>query len=224
MMKEHSFIKWASFLVRLPKNCSLAEDSIVHLKLVTVVMVFTSLGEQPGFPTVPEFCLKVVQAEIARSLQSTETKLLLSPLPALSCSRDGAVISGHGKCFPKKQLSVLHADIHLRMGLFFSRIWTCLPLSAHWQGTSLCSQLYQAFLSKPCWKADPPGTTVNSCPQLHALGWCPGEITSGTPRCSVGCACFSARKIWFICNLRKFDLEVIKTHQMYTFTLFTVAL
>lgn len=62
--------------MRLPKNCSLAEDSIVHLKLVTVGMVFTSLGEHPGFPTVPKFCLKVVQAEIARSLQSMETQLL----------------------------------------------------------------------------------------------------------------------------------------------------
>lgn len=118
---------------------------------------------------------------------------------------------GMASVSPKKQLSVLHADIHLRMGLFFSRTWTCLPLSARWQGTSLCSQSHQAFLSRPCWKADPPGTTVNSCPQIHALGWCPGEITSGTPRCSVGCVCFSARKLWFSCNLRKFDLEVIKT-------------
>lgn len=195
------------------KPCSLAQGSTVHLRSVKVVTVLTSLGEHPGLPSVPELCLGAVQAEIARSPRSMGTKRLLNPLPALSCSWERSYLWAW-QAFPQKTSSVSFMQTYVCAWVFSSPGYK--PVCGR-QGMSLCSQSPEAFLSKPCGEADPPGTTLNSCPQLRALGWCPGETTSGTPRSSIGYVCFSARKIGFICNLRKFAVEVIKTHQIYTF-------
>lgn len=90
-------------------------------------------------------------------------------------------------------------------------------------GTKLVVTITPAFLSQPHGKAAPASTTLN-CPQLCSLGWCPGDISSRTSRSSLGCVCFSARKILFICNLRISDLEVVKTYQIYFFTVWILHL
>lgn len=114
------------------------------------VMVFTGLGAHPGdFPLSPPRVLSQDCAERDCQKPAEHGNYIPSESPAsLVLGLRWSSYLWLWKCFPNKQLSMLYADISLQMGLFFSRIWMCLPPSAGWQGMSSCSQSYRAFLRK----------------------------------------------------------------------------
>lgn len=223
-------MKWVSFLERLLENCKLVRNSTALLKLMEALMGFTSSGQWPGFPKSPcsatrqerqsmnpicPFQFRICYDSMRSVCSFAFFFFLCNPFkPNTSlfpCGSDSAVSVGTANISPKAAACLLQRHTSAQ-GPFPLQDINVLATVSSWQGACLRCRSHQARLSKPCWKVPCSVAVLSYTLQGVTLE---RRLLGHT---HLPAALFSARKTQFNCSFRKFDLEVINTHQIYTFT------